>query len=118
MTPPNEHTSESGDDRGVPYHAESTLSSAQVLKEVGARGGDAVASNELQIWREFKSISTFLLIPVCKKPQPCFLACRAELALEPPAKLTHVTGAPETPGFRARNAPPGEDPADRVRRDD
>ena len=32
-TPPNEHTSEGGrDDRGVPYHAESTLSSAQVLK--------------------------------------------------------------------------------------
>ena len=31
--PPNEHTSEGGrDDRGVPYHAESTLSSAQVLK--------------------------------------------------------------------------------------
>ena len=34
MTPPNEHTSEGGrDDRGVPYHAESTLSSAQVLKQ-------------------------------------------------------------------------------------
>ena len=33
MTPPNEHTSEGGrDDRGVPYHAESTLSRAQVLK--------------------------------------------------------------------------------------
>ena len=33
MTPPNEHSSEGGrDDRGVPYHAESTLSSAQVLK--------------------------------------------------------------------------------------
>ena len=33
MTPPNEHTSEGGrDDRGVPYHAESTLSGAQVLK--------------------------------------------------------------------------------------
>ena len=33
MTPPNEHTREGGrDDRGVPYHAESTLSSAQVLK--------------------------------------------------------------------------------------
>ena len=33
ITPPNEHTSEGGrDDRGVPYHAESTLSSAQVLK--------------------------------------------------------------------------------------
>jgi hypothetical protein len=32
MTPPNEHTSEGGrDDRGVPYHAESALSSAQVL---------------------------------------------------------------------------------------
>ena len=31
--PPDEHTSEGGrDDRGVPYHAESTLSSAQVLK--------------------------------------------------------------------------------------
>ena len=31
MTPPNEHTSEGGrDDRGVPYHAESTLST--VLK--------------------------------------------------------------------------------------
>ena len=29
----NEHTSEGGrDDRGVPYHAESALSSAQVLK--------------------------------------------------------------------------------------
>ena len=34
MTPPNEHTSEGGrDDRGVPYHAESALSSAQVLKQ-------------------------------------------------------------------------------------
>ena len=33
MTPPHEHTSEGGrDDRGVPYHAEPTLSSAQVLK--------------------------------------------------------------------------------------
>ena len=33
MTPPNEHASEGGrDDRGVPYHAESTLSGAQVLK--------------------------------------------------------------------------------------
>ena len=33
MTPPDEHTSEGGrDDRGVPYHAESALSSAQVLK--------------------------------------------------------------------------------------
>ena len=33
MTPPNEHSSEGGrDDRGVPYHAESTLSSAQMLK--------------------------------------------------------------------------------------
>ena len=31
----NEHTSEGGrDDRGVPYHAESTLSSAQVLSSV------------------------------------------------------------------------------------
>ena len=35
MTPPNEHSSEGGrDDRGVPYHAESTLSSAQVLKMI------------------------------------------------------------------------------------
>ena len=34
--PPNEHTSEGGrDDRGVPYHAESALSSAQVLKVTG-----------------------------------------------------------------------------------
>ena len=33
MTPPNEHTSEGGrDDREVPYHAESTLPSAQVLE--------------------------------------------------------------------------------------
>ena len=33
MTPPDEHTSEGGrDDRGVPYHAESTLSGAQGLK--------------------------------------------------------------------------------------
>ena len=33
MTPPNEHPSEGGrDDRGVPYHAESALSGAQVLK--------------------------------------------------------------------------------------
>ena len=33
MTPPDEHTSEGGrDDRGVPCHAEPTLSSAQVLK--------------------------------------------------------------------------------------
>ena len=35
MTPPDEHTSEGGRDDetigGVPYHAESTLSSAQVL---------------------------------------------------------------------------------------
>ena len=36
MTPPNEHTSEGGrDDRGVPYHAEPTLSSARVLKWLG-----------------------------------------------------------------------------------
>ena len=45
MTPPNEHSSEGGrDDRGVPYHAESTLSSAQVLKyEWGwARHGDVI----------------------------------------------------------------------------
>ena len=36
MTPPNERTSEGGrDDRGVPYHAESTLSSAQVLNTGG-----------------------------------------------------------------------------------
>ena len=40
MTPPNEHTSEGGrDDRGVPYHAESTLSSAQVLKCVSSSPG-------------------------------------------------------------------------------
>ena len=32
--PPSEHTSEGGrDDRGVPYHAESTLSSDQVIKQ-------------------------------------------------------------------------------------
>jgi len=32
----DEHTSEGGrDDRGVPYHAESTLSGAQVLKVTG-----------------------------------------------------------------------------------
>ena len=38
MTPPNEHTSEGGrDDRGVPYHAESTLSSAEVLLKHDAR---------------------------------------------------------------------------------
>ena len=38
MTPPNEHTSEGGrDDRGVPYHAEPTLSSAQVLKYASPR---------------------------------------------------------------------------------
>ena len=43
MTPPNEHTSEGGrDDRGVPYHAESTLSSAQVLK-IGSTGATAIA---------------------------------------------------------------------------
>ena len=43
MTPPNEHSSEGGrDDRGVPYHAESTLSSAQVLKaRVFSQGGDS-----------------------------------------------------------------------------
>ena len=41
MTPPNEHTSEGGrDDRGVPYHAESTLSRAQVLKSRGFRKTD------------------------------------------------------------------------------
>ena len=40
MTPPNEHTREGGrDDRGVPYHAESTLSSAQVLKVMMGEGG-------------------------------------------------------------------------------
>ena len=40
--PPNEHTSEGGrDDRGVPYHAESTLSSAQVLNTPAkVRGGE------------------------------------------------------------------------------
>ena len=41
MTPPNEHPSEGGrDDRGVPYHAESTLSRAQVLKSRGFRKTD------------------------------------------------------------------------------
>ena len=40
MTPPDEHTSEGGrDDRGVPYHAESTLSSAQVLKVNNSQSG-------------------------------------------------------------------------------
>ena len=35
MTPPDEHPGEGGrDDRGVPYHAESTLSSAQVVPQV------------------------------------------------------------------------------------
>ena len=45
--PPNEHASEGGrDDRGVPYHAESTLSSAQVLKlrPIAVRENDAVVS--------------------------------------------------------------------------
>ena len=42
MTPPNEPTGEGGrDDRGVPYHAESTLSSAQVLKCKAGRAGGA-----------------------------------------------------------------------------
>ena len=42
MTPPNEHTSEGGrDDRGVPYHAESTLSGAHVLKLVTRPEGRA-----------------------------------------------------------------------------
>ena len=41
MTPPNEHTSEGGrDDRGVPYHAESTLSSAQVLNKLYIISGE------------------------------------------------------------------------------
>ena len=45
-SPPNEHTSEGGrDDRGVPYHAESTLSSAQVLK-VGSAGTPTVAERK------------------------------------------------------------------------
>jgi len=46
MTPPNEHTSEGGrDDRGVPYHAEPTLStsSAQVLKHMWVQLDDDVA---------------------------------------------------------------------------
>ena len=41
MTPPNEHTSEGGrDDRGVPYHAESALSSAQVLNRLYIISGE------------------------------------------------------------------------------
>ena len=41
--PPDEHTSEGGrDDRGVPYHAEPTLSSAQVLKMM-ERGDDTAS---------------------------------------------------------------------------
>ena len=49
MTPPNEHTSEGGrDDRGVPYHAESTLSSAQVLKYIDAALGLGVATKPAQ----------------------------------------------------------------------
>ena len=53
MTPPNEHTSEGGrDDRGVPYHAESTLSSAQVLKAVAGR----VISRYTRVLREISGI--------------------------------------------------------------
>ena len=47
MTPSNEHTSEGGrDDRGVPYHAESTLSSAQVLSRRSAprRGSGTISA--------------------------------------------------------------------------
>ena len=53
MTPPNEHTSEGGrDDRGVPYHAESTLSSAQVLKSSKQTGtlGPALGEPDLTFW--------------------------------------------------------------------
>ena len=57
MTPPNEHTSEGGrDDRGVPYHAESTLSSAQVLKPRGQR----LAQNRRPDAAKSSSFSPFL----------------------------------------------------------
>ena len=46
----NEHTSEGGrDDRGVPYHAESTLSSAQVLKYLLVTGLHPARSAEEKI---------------------------------------------------------------------
>ena len=48
MTPPNEHTREGGrDDRGVPYHAESTLSGAQVLNRGKGGGGGGAAKKFL-----------------------------------------------------------------------
>ena len=49
MTPPNEHTSEGGrDDRGVPYHAESTLSQCNGVVPVVSRGGRLVTEVRLQ----------------------------------------------------------------------
>ena len=52
MTPPNEHAREGGrDDRGVPYHAESTLSSAQVLKYKQVSETRVDLSNDMT-WRQ------------------------------------------------------------------
>ena len=56
MTPPNEHPSEGGrDDRGVPYHAESTLSSAQVLK-LEMESGLAYSERRLTRRRWFEAV--------------------------------------------------------------
>ena len=52
MTPPNEHTSEGGrDDRGVPYHAESTLSSAHPPPPAAAQGVHAVMDKAARLKR-------------------------------------------------------------------
>ena len=81
MTPPNEHTSEGGrDDRGVPYHAESTLSSAQVLKTA------AVSSMRARIYGRLQnqwSHRRGLLLPTgrCGARQPLFYASRASRRL-------------------------------------
>jgi len=60
MTPPNEHTSEGGrDGRGVPYHAESTLSSAQVLKRVlPSNFGGNFQGNQRVFGAPFRQLST------------------------------------------------------------
>ena len=56
--PPNEHTSEGGrDDRGVPYHAEPTLSSAQVLKSRFTRNTWTRPTNVCRVCRAPRHIA-------------------------------------------------------------
>ena len=77
---PNEHTSEGGrDDRGVPYHAESTLSSAQVLKKLTLRTFSVISLSPRA--RDERSQIRFGLVrPHPERPSPPFLHSSASSA--------------------------------------